>query len=152
MKGERKKLYLIILNIIRKGDIHGYAIAEKLEKTYGIKKPGSSVIYPLLAKLREDGFIDVVREGKRDKKIYRITSKGLKFLKERKEEIKEAERVLRAAGKFYRMGGDELLEALHEFVKSMDSLDEGQVKKIERLLKETAIKIKLALLRGEMNE
>ncbi len=152
MKEKAKKMHLIILNMLRNEELHGYGIAERMEEIYGIKKPGSSVIYPLLARLKEEGLIDIAREEKRDKKIYGITGRGIKYLRSRKNELKEAEKMMRNAGKFYRMGGEELIDALHELMKNMEEIGEREMKEAENVIKEAALKIKLLLLRGEMNE
>ena len=150
--GSKRRILLAILRILSHEELHGYGITEKLEEIYGIKKPSSGVIYPILSILRNKGFIDIVREEERDKKIYRITDRGTKFLEENREEVRKVEKTLRNLGRFYRMGGKELYETVHELVKNIDSIDEKNLKEAEKVIKETALRIKLLMLQGEMNE
>ena len=42
---------LIILDALRDEKLHGYTLAEKIARIYGIEKPSSGLIYPLLSRL-----------------------------------------------------------------------------------------------------
>jgi DNA-binding PadR family transcriptional regulator len=59
---------------------HGYNLIKTVEKKMG-RKVSASQIYPFLAKLQEKGYIKIKSEGKREKKIYSLTSKGKTFCK-----------------------------------------------------------------------
>lgn len=59
---------------------------------------------------------------------------------------------MRALGRFYRMGGKEMFEVIHELVKNIDSIDEENLKEAEKTIKDAALKIKLLMLHDEMDE
>lgn len=71
----------LILRTLYKGSIHGYAILEKLrEFTKGCCAPTYGTIYPILKELVKNGYasVNVETVNKRERKIYKLTSKGKK--------------------------------------------------------------------------
>ncbi len=70
------KFYAIIL--LFEGPKHGYdlikIVGEKLNR-----KISAGQIYPFLAKLQKENYIKIKSEGKREKKIYRLTPLGKRF-------------------------------------------------------------------------
>jgi len=60
------------------GPKHGYDLIKTVEKKMG-RKVSASQIYPFLAKLQKENYIKIKSEGKREKKIYVLTSLGKKF-------------------------------------------------------------------------
>ncbi len=148
-KFRRKRMLLIILDIIGEGDIHGYGIGEKIERLYGIKKPGSGIIYPVLSILARNGMVKIVKHGERDKKVYRITDKGKRFLEDNADDLREAKRMLRNLGEFYRIGGKELMETIYEFARSIDTINRETRERIGEYLREVTRKIKLEMEKGE---
>ncbi|RLI74145.1 hypothetical protein DRO97_06285 [Archaeoglobales archaeon] len=87
-KGQIKGiLKLLILKELEKSDATGYDLIKKISiKTS--KKPSPGSVYPLLKELTNSGFLSVRDEGK--KKIYSISEKGKKILKEISTQEKEA--------------------------------------------------------------
>ncbi|PIN98796.1 MAG: hypothetical protein COT90_02745 [Candidatus Diapherotrites archaeon CG10_big_fil_rev_8_21_14_0_10_31_34] len=70
------KFYSLIL--LFEGPKHGYDLIKTVEKKMG-RKVSASQIYPFLAKLQKENYIKIKSEGKREKKIYVLTSLGKKF-------------------------------------------------------------------------
>jgi DNA-binding PadR family transcriptional regulator len=72
-----------VLLLLANGEMHGYQIIKFLKTVrLGERNPGPSTIYPILHRLEEEGLIKSVSDnGKR--KAYRITEKGIAFLKSR---------------------------------------------------------------------
>lgn len=71
----------LILRTLYKSSIHGYAVLEELrEFTKGCCTPTYGTIYPILKELVKGGYASVNIEtvGKRERKIYKLTSKGKK--------------------------------------------------------------------------
>ena len=76
----------LILLVLDNEPSHGYKILKEIEeRTLGFWQPTSSTIYPLLDSLNKKGLIDLndveQDETGRQKKIYKITSKGEETLK-----------------------------------------------------------------------
>ncbi|MBU0590777.1 PadR family transcriptional regulator [Candidatus Micrarchaeota archaeon] len=87
-KGIEKKVMhaafrAFVLWLISTDDMHGYEIIKKLRVDSGMPNIGASRIYPLLSKLTNDGMITQKKkmDGKRIKKVYAITKKGILVLK-----------------------------------------------------------------------
>jgi len=145
----KKGMSLIILDILRDNRLHGYGIGEKIEELYGIERPSSGLIYPLLLSLEKRNLIRVYERGARDKKIYEITSTGIKYLEEHREEVEMRKKFLRKIGEFWRMGGHEMVDAIKFLIKNIDSLSNDEKKEIENTLRDCAKKIRFIVEFGE---
>lgn len=69
----------IVLSIIEKGDIYGYAITQQLKRVIDMK---DSALYPVLRRLQQNGFLttyDQPWQG-RNRRYYRITEQGRRQL------------------------------------------------------------------------
>jgi PadR family transcriptional regulator, regulatory protein AphA len=80
-------LDMIILTVMRGGPTHGYALKQGIEASYGKRyvNLSNSALYPRLAKMEADGYIvgEVLQQEKvPDRRMYKITPKGLEHLKE----------------------------------------------------------------------
>jgi len=74
----------LILLALEKGPSHGYNLMQVIsDGTYGVWNPTASSLYPHLASLTEKGLIKFTSEmdGKRERKVYKITPKGTRTLK-----------------------------------------------------------------------
>ncbi len=86
----------LILLALEKGPSHGYSLMQTItEDTYGVWNPTASSLYPHLSSLTEKGLIEFTSEmeGKRERKVYRITEKGrktLKMLLERQQNMRKS--------------------------------------------------------------
>ncbi len=138
---KREKFKLIILDILKDSELHGYGISEKIDEMYGIGKPSSGIIYPTLSNLKKRGLIKICAVGGRDKKVYSITPEGLKYLKERENELIEAKRILKNLGEFYSIGGKRIIEDIEKLVKNMHKLDDESKNEISNAIKELHRKI-----------
>ena len=72
------KLYTLLLLI--KKEMHGYELIKELEKCTG-QKISASHVYPFLQELEKNKFVSHKRAGKREKKYYKLTNEGKKFIK-----------------------------------------------------------------------
>ncbi|MDD4877408.1 MAG: PadR family transcriptional regulator [Candidatus Nanoarchaeia archaeon] len=70
------KLYTLLF--LREGDKHGYELMKRLEPKVG--KVSTSQIYPFLSQLMKAKLVEVASNGGRDKKVYRLTKEGEKFV------------------------------------------------------------------------
>ena len=137
---------LVILELLKEPN-HGYGIMSEVESLYGIKLSAGTV-YPILASLKRSGLIEVVETGERDRKSYRITDKGLRYLEEHRDELEEIKRKLRAYKTFLELGGDELKEAFKELFRRIDELSDGQREEVRKTFEDCARRIRLILLGG----
>ncbi|AIF70016.1 hypothetical protein PAP_08140 [Palaeococcus pacificus DY20341] len=145
-------LKLLILSLLEEEPIHGYAIMQKLSERFGIPHPSAGAIYPILASLKRSGLIEVAGEGKREKKTYRITKKGLEYLELHEDELHEAIMRAEVFKEFAELGGREVGRALHMVLESLPELNGEQKEELSRVMKEFAKKVKLILLGGELSE
>jgi len=84
-------LWLYILSLLKKKEMHAYVILAEMEKRYGWK-PGLVTPYVVLYKLEEEGYI--VGYDKERRRYYKITEKGRKALSTGKREIIKLARIL----------------------------------------------------------
>ncbi|MBU0898896.1 MAG: PadR family transcriptional regulator [Nanoarchaeota archaeon] len=75
----RECLWIYILRILKEGSSHAYTLRKEIEKRFKFK-PGTMTAYKVLYLLTASGFVTKKDEGR--KKIYHITEKGEKALKE----------------------------------------------------------------------
>jgi len=83
-------LDICVLRLIHIRPRWGYEIIAEVKKMYGIKK-GPSAIYPLLDLLETNGLVRGrwKLEGRRKKRIYEITSRGVELIDSFYEFLKE---------------------------------------------------------------
>jgi DNA-binding PadR family transcriptional regulator len=86
-------LSAIILNLLAENEkMYGYQIAQRVKELSDNKiliKEGS--LYPALHKLKEDGLVNIetVNIGKRVRRYYKLTLKGIKAKTEKVSEIED---------------------------------------------------------------
>ncbi|MFX0071938.1 MAG: PadR family transcriptional regulator [Candidatus Hermodarchaeota archaeon] len=84
-RGTLSGLDVLVLSMIKnKSEISGYDIIQKLNNKFkGMWTASAGTIYPMLNRLEEKGLIEAreVVEGKRQKKVYNISMKGIEELK-----------------------------------------------------------------------
>lgn len=144
----KKKILLIMLDILREESLHGYGIAERISKQYGIEKPSSGIIYPVLSSLKRKGYVEIVQEGKRDKKIYSITESGEEYLEEHSDEVSEAKQLLTNIGRFEKMGGRKMMGEIGKLIASMHTLSDDDIKDLEKFIAHTTKKLEHFIERG----
>ena len=83
-KGTLSGLDILVLSMIKNTEeISGYDIIQELnDKFKGMWTASAGTIYPLLTRLEEKNLItsQEISEGKRQKKVYKITEKGISIL------------------------------------------------------------------------
>jgi len=81
-----KKVYLFLLWLIKRKEMHGYEIIKVL-KNDGMHLMCPSRLYPLLNSMLQEGLIlqKEKRQGRRIKKVYMLTKKGERELAEGKD-------------------------------------------------------------------
>ena len=144
----RGSLKLLILYLLDKEELHGYALIQKLEEMFVYYKPSSGVIYPTLQSLKRSGYIEIVK-AEDDKKLYRITDKGREHLKENDVKLKKIFSHIEAVKGFHELGGKELKESIKLVIKNFQNLNDKQKEDLEKILKETAKRINLIIFGGD---
>jgi len=75
-------LDIVILNLLRHGQCHGYDMVQTLKRSDGLKiREGN--IYPILARLQTDGLVTSYSQASRDgppRKYFELTELGQKVL------------------------------------------------------------------------
>jgi len=84
-------LWVYLLSLLIKKPSHAYVLRQQIKENFGFL-PGNVSVYVVLYKLEGRGFVKAVR--KENRKVYSITEKGLKLLKEAKQEFKAREKLL----------------------------------------------------------
>jgi PadR family transcriptional regulator PadR len=74
-------LDMIVLQLLNEQPMHGYQIISKIRKSFGVYF-GPSTIYPLLSSLEKKEHVSSGwnMEGKRPRKVYRLTGEGQELL------------------------------------------------------------------------
>ena len=90
MRAETLKGHLdaLILGVLARGPLHGYAIIEELkQRTGGSLDLPEGTVYPALHRLEASGLLaSTWSEGARRRRVYRLTSRGKRELGERRRE------------------------------------------------------------------
>jgi transcriptional regulator len=88
----------LVLTVLSEGESYGYEIIRKIkEKSNGQLSFAEGTLYPILKKLEEKGFISskwYTGENERERKYYKITSKGKKQLAKEKESWQSINQIL----------------------------------------------------------
>ena len=140
---------LLILNILRNKPLHGYALMNNLQDMLGGHKPSASMIYPKLARLKDSGFIEIVGREERDKKIYKITQKGINYIEENKKKLDSILMKIKFFNEFLELGGKEFGEIFHIIFDSFDKLSDKQKKKLSEIMHNSVKEIRFIIDFGE---
>jgi PadR family transcriptional regulator PadR len=102
---------LLILGVLRKGPLHGYAIMRELESlSEGYFNMTAALLYPTLHKMEQNGLIQGKWEtsaGARRRKVYEITQKGLKRLDAQQADWRQfIEKLFKTLGRTEAVSGD----------------------------------------------
>lgn len=91
MRGRRfssEDLQLMLLGLLVEGDSHGYELIKALEtRSEGAYVPSPGVVYPALTYVHELGLVDADVIG--NKKSYRLSADGRRFVQERQQRLDE---------------------------------------------------------------
>jgi DNA-binding PadR family transcriptional regulator len=135
----RDYVMLKILDMLYREPMHGYKVMKQLESSFGVRF-GPSILYPVLRKLREMGFVvaSEVSVGARRVIVYEITQDGREFLERNRSSLEAFEKRL---ARVKECGLIELMKRLREVLMNIDKLSSEDVEKlkkaISRFLEET---------------
>jgi DNA-binding PadR family transcriptional regulator len=88
--GVRGFLNFWIISILNKSPMSGYQIMQSIKEcTNNVWKPTPGAMYPALSKLKEMGWIEGKKKGKREQIIYSLTQKGKEIVNDMKEQFFE---------------------------------------------------------------
>jgi PadR family transcriptional regulator PadR len=98
-------IQLLVLRLIYEKPSHGYQIMGEMEKITAKKyTPEPGAIYTMLRRMEERGVVTSEWEKKdtgTDRRVYRITEKGVKVLKEGLEMVKSRRELMQNLTQFY---------------------------------------------------
>ena len=81
---------ILVLSLLRRKAMYGYEIIKEIEiKSSGVFNFKEGTLYPILHGFEDNEMVEsfwIEGENSRKRKYYKITDKGIKFLKEREEE------------------------------------------------------------------
>ena len=75
-------LDIVILNLLSHGSCHGYEMVQRMKRIEGLKIREGNV-YPILARLQQDGLIESYTQQSSDgppRKYFKVTSTGTEIL------------------------------------------------------------------------
>jgi PadR family transcriptional regulator PadR len=101
----RGLIQLLILRILYEKPSHGYQIMEELERiTLKEYVPESGAVYTMLRRMEEKGIVASEwkkKESGSDRRVYRLTETGVKFLREGLEMVKRRRQLIDSLVQFY---------------------------------------------------
>ncbi len=81
---------ILVLSLLRRKAMYGYEIIKEIEiKSSGVFNFKEGTLYPILHGFEDNEMVEAFwmeGENSRKRKYYKITDKGMKFLREREEE------------------------------------------------------------------
>lgn len=91
-----------VLKLLERGEMYGYEIVQALTRqTQGLLELGQSTLYPMLYNLEAKGLIEASwrdSDAGRERKYYKLTSKGKKRLAADTEQWRSVAGAMRALG------------------------------------------------------
>jgi len=103
---ERGWIQFLIMRVLYEKPMHGYQLLEEIEeRSCGCHKLESGSIYTLLRRMEERGLLESTWEkveGNPDRRVYRLTSKGVEALRMGLESIVKRKRLFDDLTRFYR--------------------------------------------------
>ena len=84
-------LWIYLLAILKKQPMHAYALRAEIEKKFKFR-PGNVSAYVVLYKLESRGYVSASADENR--RVYKITKKGIALLKEAKNTFSNLEKSI----------------------------------------------------------
>jgi DNA-binding PadR family transcriptional regulator len=111
---EYGKLRFVVLQLLGQKPSHGYQLIKAIEdKTAGAYAPSPGVVYPTLALLEDLGYI-VAGAADDNRKLYKITATGRKYLLENKAAVEHVNLRLSDAAAARGVGeAPQIIRAMH---------------------------------------
>jgi len=131
----KRYVEILVLDELRKHELHGYGFIDLIRRRYGFE-PSPSMIYPILKDLMKKGFVEAKERYSGSKKciVYRITEKGLEFLREHSDLLEEARRYEEKVRLAIDVGFFRLLKSLRLLFNSIDRLNEDELFRIRQAI------------------
>ena len=131
----KRYVEILVLDELRKHELHGYGFIDLIRRRYGFE-PSPSMIYPILKDLMKKGFVEAKERYSGSKKciVYRITEKGLEFLREHSDLLEEARRYEEKVRLAIDVGFFRLLRSLRLLFNSIDRLNENELFRIRQAI------------------
>ena len=143
----RGDLKYLILQILTEKPSHGYEIMKVLNENFGgFYFPSAGAIYPTLQMLGDAEYIKSMDED--GKKVYSITSRGIKFLEDNNEKLKK---ITKRINSHFKTEKFKILRNLKRtaglIIHNFDDLTSDKLEDIIKILEETRKKIGSVILR-----
>lgn len=138
----KQYIELLILDELRKHELHGYGFIELIKNRYGFK-PSPSMVYPVLKELMKKGFVTAEERhtGSRRYTIYHITEKGLEFLRKNRDLLEKAKRHEEKVRLAANIGFFKLLRSLRLLFDQLDRLNENKLFRVQQAINTFLIEI-----------
>lgn len=141
-------LRLVILDLLTRSASHGYELIKEIENlTQGNYTPSPGVIYPTLDYLQDQTFITITEEENGRKKIT-ITSEGLRWLDENREQLEQIQARIKARSVGFQLRKNpQMKRALDNFKAVLDlkvnqgELSDAQLRQIIGVIDRAALEI-----------
>ena len=145
-------LKMLMLHIIKGGEVSGYDLIKKVEAITG-EKPSTGSIYPLLKKMEREGW--VLGRFEDGKTYYSLTETGKEHIaqiKEAKHEfIKKIHQSIALANETFEDSDIQaLMNEMHDTHRGVHSHDIEQLKLLESLIREVAELSRRGVGRGKI--
>jgi len=102
---ERRWMQFLILRVVYEKSTYGYEITKKIEEiSQGRHKIKSGTMYTTLKRMEQEGLLTSSWQKSKnglDKRIYRVTKKGERYLKKWLEVIIERKKMIEKMIRFY---------------------------------------------------
>jgi len=102
---ERRWMQFLILRVVYEKSTYGYEITKKIEEiSKGRHKIKSGTMYTTLRRMEQEGLLNSSWQKSKDgpdKRTYRVTKKGERYLKKWLESIIERKKMIDKMVKFY---------------------------------------------------
>ncbi len=134
---------LLLNEILRHRNIHGYGLISLIEKRLGFK-PSPSMIYPLLRRLKERGLIESCEKlvGSKKVVVYKITKRGREYLENNMDLLLKAREYEKKLLLAKDIGLLSLANTLRELMNVIDKLDEEKLKQLSFVIEEFSNRIR----------
>ncbi|MEM0311518.1 MAG: PadR family transcriptional regulator [Ignisphaera sp.] len=127
---------LIILYTLSKGPAHGYEIMRRIREEFYIhKSPG--ILYPSLRRLVSMGYIEVVGQSTRGRKlfrVYRLTEEGKRLLSSNMDRVEHIKRFSRGMKIFDDCGGHMLRESIFRLVEALPNATNDDLELLSNMI------------------
>ncbi len=133
-------LELLILHLLSKKPLHGYALMKEVEEITGTR-PSPGTVYPLLREMVRRGLLEVriTGTGKKVVKTYYLTEEGRRMLDSYSGQVERLVRFLEGVRTVKASGLAKAVNALLRLIALVPSLDSKGRRRVEEFLSKVAM-------------